>query len=78
MITISAMRWWWGVAMGFALIPIIFSLAEDALFSVPPSLSQGSLALGGNPLANIAPRGAAFSLRRYFLCGDDRFWPCGG
>lgn len=66
-----------GVAMGFALIPIIFSLAEDALFSVPPSLSQGSLALG-QPLANIAPRGAAFSLRRYFLCGDDRFWPCGG
>ncbi len=35
-----------GVAMGFALIPVIFSLAEDALFSVPPSLSQGSLALG--------------------------------
>ncbi|WP_032485148.1 ABC transporter permease subunit, partial [Yersinia pestis] len=38
-----------GVAMGFALIPIIFSLAEDALFSVPPSLSQGSLALGATP-----------------------------
>ncbi|CNH02591.1 ABC transporter permease subunit [Yersinia pekkanenii] len=38
-----------GVAMGFALIPVIFSLAEDALFSVPPSLSQGSLALGATP-----------------------------
>ncbi|ATM77428.1 ABC transporter permease subunit [Serratia fonticola] len=35
-----------GVAMGFALVPIIFSLAEDALFSVPASLSRGSLALG--------------------------------
>ncbi|AGO56421.1 transporter [Serratia plymuthica 4Rx13] len=35
-----------GVAMGFALVPIIFSLAEDALFSVPTTLSQGSLALG--------------------------------
>ncbi len=35
-----------GVAMGFALVPIIFSLAEDALFSVPTALSQGSLALG--------------------------------
>ncbi|MEI7063109.1 ABC transporter permease subunit [Dickeya chrysanthemi] len=35
-----------GVALGFALIPLIFSLAEDALFSVPPRLSQGSLALG--------------------------------
>jgi phosphate transport system permease protein len=35
-----------GVAMGFALVPIIFSLAEDALFSVPTALSRGSLALG--------------------------------
>lgn len=35
-----------GVALGFALTPLIFSLAEDALFSVPPRLSQGSLALG--------------------------------
>ena len=35
-----------GVAMGFALVPIIFSLAEDALFSVPATLSRGSLALG--------------------------------
>ncbi|MFP9230843.1 ABC transporter permease subunit [Pectobacterium cacticida] len=35
-----------GVALGFALIPLIFSLAEDALFSVPMRLSQGSLALG--------------------------------
>ncbi|WP_170138694.1 ABC transporter permease subunit [Edaphovirga cremea] len=35
-----------GIAMGFALIPIIFTLSEDALFSVPPALSQGSLALG--------------------------------
>ena len=26
--------------MGFALVPIIFSLAEDALFSVPATLSQ--------------------------------------
>lgn len=35
-----------GIALGFALIPVIFSLAEDALFSVPVRLSQGSLALG--------------------------------
>ncbi|WP_417903527.1 ABC transporter permease subunit [Chania multitudinisentens] len=35
-----------GVAMGFALVPIIFSLAEDALFSVPTAFSRGSLALG--------------------------------
>jgi len=35
-----------GLAMGFAVIPTIFSIAEDAVFSVPKSLSQGSLALG--------------------------------
>lgn len=38
-----------GVALGFALIPLIFSLAEDALFNVPSRLSQGSLALGATP-----------------------------
>ncbi|MEX1220913.1 MAG: ABC transporter permease subunit [Idiomarina sp.] len=35
-----------GVAMGFAVIPTIFSIAEDAVFSVPKHLSNGSLALG--------------------------------
>ena len=35
-----------GVAMGFAVIPTIFSIAEDAIFSVPKHLSYGSLALG--------------------------------
>ncbi len=38
-----------GVAMGFALVPLIFTLAEDAIFSVPASLGQGSLALGATP-----------------------------
>ncbi|WP_240775723.1 ABC transporter permease subunit [Nissabacter sp. SGAir0207] len=38
-----------GIAMGFALVPVIFTLAEDALFSVPPLLGQGSLALGATP-----------------------------
>ncbi|WP_186371529.1 ABC transporter permease subunit [Yersinia alsatica] len=42
-----------GIAMGFALIPVIFSLAEDALFSVPSSLSQGSLALGATPWQTV-------------------------
>jgi phosphate transport system permease protein len=32
--------------MGFAVIPGIFSIAEDAVFSVPRHLTQGSLALG--------------------------------
>ena len=37
-----------GLAMGFAVIPSIFSVAEDALFGVPNHLSRGSLALGAN------------------------------
>jgi len=35
-----------GFAMGFAVIPTIFSIAEDAIFSVPKHLTNGSLALG--------------------------------
>ncbi len=35
-----------GIAMGFAVIPTIFSIAEDAVFNVPKHLTQGSLALG--------------------------------
>jgi phosphate transport system permease protein len=38
-----------GCAMGFAVIPTIFSIAEDAIFGVPKSLSNGSLALGATP-----------------------------
>ena len=37
-----------GIAMGFAVIPIIFSIAEDAFSSVPKTLAAGSLALGAN------------------------------
>jgi phosphate transport system permease protein len=35
-----------GIAMGVAVIPTIFSIAEDAIFSVPKHLTFGSLALG--------------------------------
>jgi phosphate transport system permease protein len=38
-----------GIAMGFAVIPTIFSIAEDAIFSVPKHLTIGSLALGATP-----------------------------
>ena len=38
-----------GLAMGFAVIPTIFSIAEEAVFGVPKSLSDGSLALGATP-----------------------------
>ena len=38
-----------GVAMGFAVIPTIFSITEDAIFGVPKHLTFGSLALGATP-----------------------------
>jgi phosphate transport system permease protein len=38
-----------GIAMGFAVIPTIFSISEDAIFSVPQHLTNGSLALGATP-----------------------------
>ncbi len=37
-----------GFMMGFAVIPIIFTITEDALSSVPPDLKSGSLALGAS------------------------------
>jgi phosphate transport system permease protein len=35
-----------GFVMGFAIIPIIYTISEDALSSVPEHLRAGSLALG--------------------------------
>ena len=35
-----------GIAMGVAVIPVIFAIAEDAISSVPARLSHGALALG--------------------------------
>src|SRR3990172_7852447 len=37
-----------GIAMGFAVIPIIFTISEDAFSSVPAHLSAASLALGAS------------------------------
>jgi phosphate transport system permease protein len=42
-----------GFAMGFAVIPTIFSIAEDAIFTVPKHLTYGSLALGGTPWQSL-------------------------
>ena len=42
-----------GMAMGFAVIPTIFSIAEDAVFNVPKHLTQGSLALGATPWQTV-------------------------
>jgi phosphate transport system permease protein len=43
-----------GFAMGFAIIPIIFSISEEALSSVPRNLIAGSLALGATPWQTLA------------------------
>jgi phosphate transport system permease protein len=43
-----------GLAMGFAVIPTIFSISEDAIFSVPKHLTFGSLALGATPWQTLA------------------------
>jgi phosphate transport system permease protein len=37
-----------GIALGFAVIPIVFTISEDALSAVPRSLTSGALALGAS------------------------------
>ena len=37
-----------GIALGFAIIPVVFSIAEDALTSVPRNYTQAALALGAS------------------------------
>ena len=37
-----------GIALGFAVIPVIFSIAEDALTSVPQTYTHAALALGAS------------------------------
>jgi phosphate transport system permease protein len=37
-----------GIALGLAIIPVVFSIAEDALTSVPRAYTQAALALGSS------------------------------
>ncbi len=37
-----------GIALGFAVIPLVFSIAEDAMTSVPKSYVQAALAVGAS------------------------------
>ena len=39
--------------MGFSVVPVIYSIAEDAIYGVPSSLSNGSLALGATPWQSL-------------------------
>jgi phosphate transport system permease protein len=43
-----------GIAIGFAVIPTVFSISEDAIFGVPKHLTTGSLALGATPWQTMA------------------------
>jgi phosphate transport system permease protein len=43
-----------GFAMGFAIIPVIFSISEEALSNVPKHLIAGSLALGATRWQTLA------------------------
>jgi phosphate transport system permease protein len=43
-----------GMAMGIAITPTMFSIVEDAIFAVPRSLSDGSLALGATRWQSLA------------------------
>ncbi len=38
-----------GIALGLAVIPIVYTVAEDAFSSVPQSFREGSIALGATP-----------------------------
>jgi len=38
-----------GIALGFAVIPVVFTISEDALTSVPRGYAQAALALGAAP-----------------------------
>lgn len=42
-----------GIVMGFAILPLVASLSEDAIYAVPQSLRQGSYALGATKRETI-------------------------
>jgi phosphate transport system permease protein len=42
-----------GIVMGIMIIPMVSSLAEDAIYAVPNSLREGALALGAGKLPTI-------------------------
>lgn len=42
-----------GLVMGLMILPIVTSLAEDAIYAVPQSLREGSYALGGTKVRTI-------------------------
>jgi phosphate transport system permease protein len=43
-----------GIVMGFMILPMVASLSEDAIYSVPRSLREGAYALGATKLQMVA------------------------
>ncbi len=43
-----------GIVMGIMILPIVASLSEDAIYSVPRSLREGAYALGAGKMATIS------------------------
>lgn len=64
-----------GVVLGLSVMPTMFSLAEDALFAVPASLSDGAYALGATrwqALAGLILRAASPGIAAAVLLGFSR------
>ncbi len=64
------------LAMGFALVPLIFTLSEDALFRRAGCTGAGLAGTGRDAVANPDPRRAAGCFRRYFCRSDDWSGAC--
>ena len=88
---IADFRYWWpvvtgasfeqrnslvvGFMMGFAVIPIIFTITDDALSNVPPALRTASFACGASRWQTAVRVVLADGLGRHLFCRDDRAGP---
>jgi phosphate transport system permease protein len=65
-----------GIALGLAVIPIVFTVAEDALTAVPQSYRQGSIALGATPWQTARRVVLPAAFPGIFRRGHFGVWPC--
>ena len=59
-----------GIVMGIMILPLVSSLSEDALHSVPNGLREGAYALGATRMQATAARGRAGGVLGHFGGGD--------
>ena len=64
-----------GFAMGFAIVPIIFSISEEALVQRSTTFDRRVSCAGSHPLADLGQARACLGKSGNLLCFDDRFWP---